>query len=899
MESKLYLIDGSAYIFRAFYGVRHGLTSPTGMPTNAVFGFKNMLLGLLKKYNPSHMVMVFDTPGPCFRNHLYPEYKANRSSPPDELKSQFDPIFELVEKLQIPIVTHQDFEADDVIATLAERFAPEMPVVVVTGDKDLAQLVTDQVTMYDSMKDHVYTEEGVKEKWGVLPEMMHEYLALVGDSADNIPGATGIGPKTALTLFEKFGDIKGIYQNLESLKGKQKENLANSKEAVDMSLALTVVQRDVPLDVDLDSFVRQSPDYPALKSFYEEMGFRSDGFFALGSAIEGNKEEKAAPADDWDYSRYQLVDSLEKLTLLVEALKPVERIALDFETTSLAAEQAKIVGISLAFAGGNPVYIPCAHQTEANQVEVPAALEALSPLFEDPNKQWVAQNVKYELMVLKNYQIEIKGTLHDSMIASYLLDVDAHRHNLDELSRLHLNHEMIHFEDLCGKGKSQIPFAQVPLDKALNYGAEDAEAALLIFAKLEKRLHDEGLWDLYQDMEMPLARCLAKVEHIGVKINTERLLEIRDSLQLSLVELEQRIYDLATHPFNINSPRQLGQVLFEELGIEEGKKKTKTGFSTDASVLERLAPSYEIAAQVLEYRGKTKLINTYLDPLPTLINPFDHRVHTQLSQTTAATGRLSSKNPNLQNIPIKGEDGKRIRSAFIPEEGNVMISADYSQVELRFLAHLSGDKALTEVFLSNQDIHRETAAAIFNITAEQVTGDQRRAAKAINFGIIYGMGAFRLAKEIKVSNREAKAFIEAYFERFSGIQSYMDETLEFAREKGYVETMFGRRRPIFEINSKNHLARTGAERAAINSRIQGSAADLIKRAMIHTQSAIEQGSLEAAMILQVHDELLFEVKAGSEQTEMPKIKELMESAASLQVPLLVEAGVGPDWGHAH
>jgi len=898
MEPKLYLIDGSAYIFRAFYGVRQNFTSPTGLPTNAVFGFKNMLLGLLKKYNPSHLVMVFDTAGPCFRNHLYPEYKANRSTPPEELKQQFAPIFELVEKLNIPVLTHDDFEADDVIATLAARFSEQMEVVVVTGDKDLAQLVNSRVTMYDPMKDKVYDSAGVVEKWGVAPEMMHEFLALVGDSADNIPGAMGIGPKTALTLFGKFGNIKGIYQNIESLKGKQKENLINSKEAVDMSLALTIVQRDVPVDAELDDMVRKTPNFGVLRGFYEKMGFRSDGFFELGAQIEGQNDSPPM-RDDWDYSRYELVDTLAKLTVLAAQLHPVPRIAIDFETTSLAAEQAQIVGISLAYEGGNPVYIPCAHESQEPQVPAIQALEALAPLLDDPAKEWVAQNVKYELMVLKNYQVEIKGQLHDSMIASYVLDVDQHRHNLDELAQLHLGHEMIHFEDLCGKGKSQIPFAQVSLAEALNYGAEDAEAALLIFNKLEKRLHDEGLWDLYLNMEIPLARCLALIEHQGVKIDTARLLEIREGLQKSLDGLENRIYELAEHEFNINSTQQLGEVLFNEMGIIEGRKKTKTGFSTDASVLETLAPKYEIAAQVLEYRTNTKLINTYLDPLPTLISPVDNRVHTQLSQTTAATGRLASRNPNLQNIPIKGEEGKKIRSAFVPEEGFVMVSADYSQVELRFLAHLSGDPVLTEVFLNNQDIHRETSAAIFDIAPELVTPDQRRAAKAINFGIIYGMGAFRLAKEIGVSNREAKAFIEAYFDRFKGIQTYMDETLEFAREKGYVETIFGRRRPIHEINSKNHLARTGAERVAINSRIQGSAADLIKRAMIHTQAAITSGELAATVILQVHDELLFEVKAGLESTEIPKIKQLMESAASLKVPLLVEAGVGPNWGQAH
>lgn len=909
MEQKLYLIDGSSYIFRAFYGVRPGLSSPGGLPTNAIFGFKNLLLSLLKTHRPSHLVMVFDTPGPCFRNRLYPDYKANRSPPPDDLKVQFEPIFELTRRLNIPILTHDDFEADDVIATLAKKFAPQIPVVVVSGDKDLAQLVGERVLMYDGMKDQLYTPKEVKEKWGVGPEMIVQYLALVGDASDNIPGAAGIGPKTALALFEKYGDIQGIYDHLGELKGKQKENLENSRANVDLSLQLTQVSYEVPLEIELDQMVRQTPEVEGLKDFYRQMGFRSDSFLEAAQsgaapAELGQKTAVPAPpppskASNWNYGRYRLVTTLEQLDLVIQELRACPRAALDFETTSLAAERAEVVGISLAWSGGDPVYLPCAHQTTEPQIPAQEALARLKPLFEDPNREWVVQNVKYELMVLQHYGLDLKGQLQDSMIASYVLDVDLHRHNLDDLSQLFLGHEMIHFEDLCGKGKTQIPFSQVPVAQALDYGAEDAEVALLVFGLLEPKLKESGLWELYLHLELPLARCLAKMEFEGVLIDLPTLAVIQAGLEQDLVVLEKRIYELAGHEFNLNSTQQLGVVLYEEMGIEEGKKKTKTGFSTDASVLEALAPTYEIASKLLEYRTKTKLINTYLSPLPELVSPKDGRVHTHFSQVTAATGRLSSKNPNLQNIPIKGEEGKRIRSAFVAPPEMVLVSADYSQIELRFLAHLCEDPALIQVFGGDRDIHTETAAAIFHLEPGQVSSDQRRAAKAINFGIIYGMGAFRLAKEIGVGNAEAKRFIDAYFARYPKIQAYMEETLTFAREKGYVETLFGRRRPIFEINSKNHLARTGAERAAINSRIQGSAADLIKRAMIDCQREIDRGELKAKMILQVHDELLFEVDRSLVENEVPKIKRLMESAAQLKVPLRVDAGWGLNWGLAH
>ena len=897
MTNKLFLVDGSSYIFRAYYGVRPGLTSPSGLPTNAVVGFKNMLLSLLTQFTPSHLVMVFDTPGPCFRNELFPDYKANRDAPPEDLGLQFEPIFRLCEALNLTILKENHYEADDLIGSLAVKFSKEIETVIVSGDKDLAQLVNDEVKMYDGMKEVLYDSAMVKEKWGVPPALMAQYLALVGDASDNIPGAHGIGPKTAVKLFDEFEDLAGIYQNLEKIKGKVKENLADSKANVDLSLKLTEVVLDLPIDLDLEQLRLRAPHYPELQAFYQEMGFRPDRFLEGADAVSVTAPTK----DDWDYGRYRLITDRTAFDQVLKELAQVERAAFDFETTGLDPLVAQVVGLSLAWLGGDPVYIPTAHQTDHPQLSTKEVLDALAPLFNDPKREWLAQNAKYELMILAAQGRRLEAKLGDSMIQSYLLDAGSHRHGLDELSRQHLGHEMIHFEDLCGKGKNQILFSQVPLDQALRYAAEDAEAALLLYEKFEPQLAEKGLKALYQKIEIPLLRCLAEMECQGVLVDKDRLKEIQTGIEQGLTQLEEAIYKEAGERFNLNSTQQLGEILFspEKMAIGGAKKKTKTGYSTDASVLEQLAPEHKIAKLLLEYRSKTKLINTYLEPLPLLINPQTGRIHTSYMQTVAATGRLASKNPNLQNIPIKGEEGRQIRSAFVAPPGKVLASADYSQIELRFLAHLSADPGLIEVFKAGGDVHLQTAAAIYQLPPDLVTSEQRRAAKAINFGIIYGMGAFRLSSEIGVSNKEAKAFIDAYFARYPGIKSYMDETLDFVRSKGYVETLFGRRRGFDEINSKNHLARASAERAAINSRIQGSAADLIKLAMIDLKTVIDQGLLKAKMILQVHDELVFELAEEDYAQAGPLIKKIMENAATLTVPLVADIGQGPNWGLAH
>ncbi|MBU2514605.1 DNA polymerase I [bacterium] len=894
MKKQILLIDGSSYIFRAFYGVSSGLKNKNGFPTNAIFGFKNMLMQLLKNEEPSHCVMIFDKAGPTFRNEIYSGYKANRDTAPDDLKLQFDPIYRFTGLLNLPIIQMEGYEADDVIGTLAKQLSGEIKVTIISGDKDLTQLVTDQVHMLDTMKNKIYTPDEVKTRFGVPPEKIPEYLALVGDSSDNIPGASGIGPKSAVKLFEKFGSIEGIYENIEQLKGKQKENLVNSKSNVELSLKLTHINCDLTINPLLDQYERKEPDLEGLKAFYEEMDFRQDDFFK-GFSSQIVQEESSV----LDYNSYELVTSNDRLKEICGKILELGEVTIDLETTSLHPIEARIVGIALAWKGGNPVYVPVGHNDAVSQLPIDKVLRELSPVFEKKEMTIIGQNIKYEIMVLANYDVEIKGKINDTMLESYLLDANLHRHNLNDLADRYLQHKMIKFEDVTGKGKKQILFSEVPVQTALRYAAEDADATLRVHEKMFPKLKTRNLQDLYENIELPLCRILGKMERHGVKINTRYLEELRDRLSNEQEVLRQSIYQQAGQEFNLNSPQQLSKVLFEDLGITVGMKKTKTGFSTDASVLERIAKYEPIGKDLLDYRTKTKLINTYLDVLPLLINAKTGRIHTSYNQAVAATGRLASNNPNLQNIPIKDEDGRKIRKAFIPEEGCLLASADYSQVELRFLAHLSEDERLINVFQKGGDIHTETAAAIYDISAEEVSPDHRRAAKAINFGIIYGMGAYRLSQEIGVSQKQAAAFIDSYFSKYPGIKRYMEETVSFCRENLFVETMFQRRRLIPDINSKNRLAQSGAERVAINSRIQGSAADLIKIAMVNIQSKLEARYPKAKMIMQVHDELVFEVPEEDQSGFVEFIKEIMENSINLKVPLLVDAGIGKNWQEAH
>jgi DNA polymerase I len=899
MKNQLLIIDGSSYVFRAFYGVRANLTNRQGLPTNAVFGFKNMMLQLLRQEDPSHCVMVFDKPGRSFRHDIYPEYKANRLAAPEPLKVQFEAIYRFNEYLNIPLVWQDGVEADDVIGSLVRKLADQIQVVIVSGDKDLTQLVTAEVTMLDTMNHKWYTPDTVREKFGVPPEQIPEYLAIIGDSSDNIPGATGIGPKTAVKLFQQFGSLDAILTNIDRLKGKQKENLASSRENIELSLKLTRIRCDLELTAELTDFRRQPPDIIRLTEFYQEMNFRPDELVQNMNDHQPTTPITNIGPKTLDYSRYELVTEIERLRILRDIMLQQTEVAIDLETTALKAISAEIVGLSFAWENGDPFYIPVAHQEATQQIPITTVLELCQPVFDRPDLRIIGQNIKYDLMVLANYGVTVRGRIHDTMIQSYLLDANAHRHNLDELAERHLGHRMIRYEEVTGKGKQQIPFAAVPLTQALHYAAEDVDATLQIHRKLRPLLEKEGLTALYHEIEIPLCRTLAKMETHGVKLDVDYLRELCEGLRTDLQSLQVRIYEQAGETFNINSPQQLASVLFDKLGIQTGRKKTKTGYSTEAAVLEQIARSEPIAADILAFRSKTKLINTYLEVLPTLIHPKTGRVHTSYSQTVAATGRLSSSNPNLQNIPIRGEDGSKIRRAFIAEPGFVIVSADYSQIELRFLAHLSSDACLIEVFRRDGDIHTETAAAIYGLTADTVTNSQRQAAKAINFGIIYGMGAYRLSQELRISHQEAQAFIDAYFERYPKIRDYMDNTIAFCRENGYVETLFKRKRLIPDIRSENHSFRTGAERMAINSRIQGSAADLIKIAMVNIQEKIDHRFPETKMIMQVHDELVFEIPETEPEPVSEMIRTAMEEAATLSVPLKVNISAGTNWQEAH
>ncbi|MCP4296732.1 MAG: DNA polymerase I, partial [Proteobacteria bacterium] len=649
----------------------------------------------------------------------------------------------------------------------------------------------------------------------------------------------------------------------------------------------------------LEDFERQVPHLEKLKEFYGEMSFRPDEFLTTHPDSSDEPETEEPVNSVADYDRYELITTLERLKELQAVFQRQKELVMDLETTSLKAVEAEIVGISFAWEKGNPVYIPVAHEVMDTQLSCDQVLDLLKPVFENPKIRIIGQNIKYEMMVLQNYGITLSGDIHDTMLQSYLLYAASHRHNLDELADRFLKHKMIKYEDVTGKGKNQISFSQVTLDQALRYAAEDSDITFQLHKLLLPRLKDANLLALYEEIELPLCRTLAKIEANGVKINSDYLKELSQQLQVEIKVLEQEIYRESGETFNINSPKQLGNILFEKMGITIGKKKTKTGFSTNVQVLEKIARHELIGEHLMAYRTKTKLVNTYLDVLPTLVSKKTNRIHTSYHQAIAATGRLSSKDPNLQNIPIRGADGKKIRAAFIADSGKVLVAADYSQIELRFLAHLSQDPSLISIFKAGGDIHRETAAAVYGISPGEVIEDQRSAAKAINFGIIYGMGAFRLSQEIGISNREAKQFIDAYFEKYPGIRTYMDDTVNFCKENGYVETMFQRKREIPEINSRNRMAQTGSERVAINSRIQGSAADLIKMSMIEIQDQLDNNRLDCKMILQVHDELVFEVLEKDVEESVSMIKNRMENAASLDVPLVVDVGIGKNWKEAH
>ncbi|MBN2887259.1 MAG: DNA polymerase I [Chromatiaceae bacterium] len=903
----LLLVDASSYLFRAYHALPK-LTNSSGEPTGAVTGVIAMLRRLIDSQRPDYVGVVFDAPGKTFRHERYADYKAHRPPMPEELRAQIEPLHAVIRALGLPLLAVAGVEADDVIGTLAESARRAgIRTLIATGDKDMAQLVDAQVHLIDTMTDTLLDAEGVKAKYGVPPERIVDYLSLMGDSSDNIPGVPKCGPKTAVKWLGDYGSLDALIAQAESVKGKIGESLRASLEQIPLARELTTIRRDVPLDLTPTDLRPASPDLPTLRAWYQRFEARkllaglenAHGEDTHGAADDRIETPPAAPAA----LDYEVILDAAALDAWSERLNSAELIALDTETTSLDYMQAELVGISFALEPGRAAYVPLAHSYPGapEQLDRTWVLERLRPLLEDPARLKVGQNLKYDMSVLARHGIALGGIAHDTLLESYVLDSTANRHDLDTLAKRHLDHDTIRFADIAGKGAKQLGFAEIPLEQAAPYAAEDAEVCLRLHRTLWPQLKAEpALAALYRDIEMPLLGVLSRIERRGVRIDCAALAVQSQQLAERILELEREAQDIAGHPFNLGSPKQIGAILFEEQGLPVVAKTPKGAPSTSEEVLEQLASAgHALPRVILEHRGLSKLRSTYTDKLPRLVDPVSGRVHTSYHQAVTATGRLSSSDPNLQNIPIRTEEGRRIRRAFIAEPGYRLLAADYSQIELRIMAHLSGDARLLEAFASGQDIHRATAAEIHGIAPEAVSSEQRRAAKAINFGLIYGMSPFGLARQLGIERGMAQAWVERYFERYPGVRAFMERTREQARAERAVHTLFGRRLRIEGIEHRNPNQRAAAERAAINAPMQGSAADIIKRAMIAVDDWIETQGAPVRMIMQVHDELVFEVADAALEEARARIRALMEGAAELAVPLVVAIGEGTNWEEAH
>jgi DNA polymerase-1 len=889
-EKTIYLIDGTAYIHRAYHAIR-GLSNSKGLPTNAAFGFTRMLLKLIEDHNPRYAGMFFDARGPTFRHKMFTDYKANRPPMPDDMAVQIPYIKDITAAFQFPIIEMEGFEADDLIGTFT-RIAEKngYSVVMVTGDKDFIQLVTDQAIIWDPMKDETIDAGSVKKSYGVGPHQMIDVMGLSGDASDNVPGVPGIGQKTALGLIQNYQSMAKLYEAVDSItKKKQRENLINYRDQAFLSRDLVTIDTEVPVSDDLSIFEIGPPDNGLLSALFKTLEFRQ-----LQQAVSGKT--------DLSNKDYRVVLERDELTKLIARLKKADIIALDTETTSQNPMEARLVGLSFALQANQAFYIPCAHDYIGAPQQLPLAevLNLLRPVLEDPAIKKVGQNIKYDWIVLSRHGIALEGVVFDTMVASYLLNPSKRAHNLDQIALDFLGHKTIPFQEVAGKGKNALSFNQVLLEKAVPYACEDADITLMAKEELMPRLEEIGLNDLMESVEMPLVPVLMRMEMRGTCVDIDRLHELSKSFEQQLEALEASIYGLAGEEFNINSSQQLGNILFNKLKLPVLKKtKKKTGYSTDVDVLTRLAEEHEIPALILKYRTLTKLKSTYADALIELVNPETGRIHTSYNQTVTATGRLSSSDPNLQNIPIRSDEGMEIRRAFIPRKGWKLVSVDYSQVELRILAHYSDDQILIEAFQKNEDIHTRTATEVFQIPPSSMTTDLRRQAKAINFGIIYGMSAFGLSKQLGISQKMAKTYIDNYFARYKGVKRFIDQTLAEANQTKMASTLLGRIRLLPDISSSNHNVRQAAERTAVNTPIQGSAADLIKLAMIRVDQAIRDRKLETAMLLSVHDELVFEVPPHELDTVTPLVKDIMEGIWKLKVPLMVNVAVGANWTEAH
>ncbi len=915
-SNPLILVDGSSYLYRAFFASQQAdLRTSTGLPSGAVRVMANMMRSLRKQYPDCHVAVVFDAKGKTFRDDIYPEYKANRPSMPEDLRSQVAPIHQMIKAMGFPFLMIDGVEADDVIGTLARQATEkQLPVLISTGDKDMAQLVSDHVTLIDTMKDLKTDREGVIEKFGVPPELIIDYLALMGDKVDNIPGMTGVGEKTALALLQGIGSIDEIAANLDKVaalgfRGSKAfaDKFREQEEQVRLSYTLATIKTDVVLEQDLEQLLLKPVDKESLLAVYREYELRnlikeldSGGEGSVGSEEASSEAAVPVVAIETDYRC--ILDEAEFDDWLAQ-LKAAPLFAFDTETTSLDYMEARIVGVSFAVEPGKAAYVPFGHDYLGAPVQLTEAvvLGKLKPLLEDPTRLKVGQNLKYDRNVLLNHDIDLQGIAYDTMLESYVLNSTASRHDMDSLAKRYLGVETTSFEDIAGKGVKQLTFNQIELEQAAPYAAEDADITLRLHQTLWSQLEAvPGLSQVFSEIELPLLPVLARMELLGTTIDPKLLHQQSQEIELRLAELERQAHDLAGQEFNLSSPKQLGEILFTKLGLPIIKKTPKGAPSTAEEVLAELAETYELPRLLMEHRGLAKLKSTYTDKLPLMIKPQTGRVHTSYHQAVAATGRLSSSDPNLQNIPVRNEQGRRIRQAFIPSAGYKLVAADYSQIELRIMAHLSGDKGLLTAFAEGKDIHKATAAEVFGVALDAVTTDMRRSAKAINFGLIYGMSAFGLAKQLGIGRAEAQKYMDLYFERYPGVLEYMERTRQQAEAQGYVETLFGRRLYLPDIKSRNAGLRKGAERAAINAPMQGTAADIIKRAMINVDSwirGIEDESIR--MLMQVHDELVFEIRAERLEEYTAIIKEKMSAAADLHVPLLVEAGSGDNWDQAH
>jgi DNA polymerase-1 len=907
---KLVLVDGSGYLYRAFHALPP-LVSSKGEPTGALLGVVNMLTKTLKDEQPDYIAVVFDAPGKTFRDELFEQYKAHRPPMPDELRSQIQPLLDTVQAMGLPLLRIVGVEADDVIGTLATRGAAQgLRVIISTGDKDMAQLVNDQITLLNTMSNSTLDRNGVKAKFDVFPEQIIDYLALVGDSSDNIPGVPKVGPKTAAKWLNDFGTADVLIQNAESITGKVGESLRASLNELELSKKLATIECNVQLELQPTDLKRGEQDHAKLRELYSRLELKSllrqlDGDSPPpqpSPASQGREQEVAASLPPKVDRHYDCVLTQDAFNAWLKKLSSAELIAFDTETTSLEYMQAEIVGVSFAINAGEAAYIPLAHRYAGapDQLNRDGVLNALKPLLQNERLAKVGHHLKYDAHVLLNYGIALAGMKYDSMLESYVLNSTVTRHDMDSVAKRYLGVDTIHYEDVAGKGAKQIGFEQVEIQRAAEYSAEDADVTLQLHHALWPQLEAiPSLKKVYEDIEQPLVPVLLRMEHTGVLIDVELMRKQSSELAKRMEEVKAECHRIAEQPFNVDSPKQLQEILFGKLGIP-ALRKTPTGQpSTAEDVLEELAEEHELPKLIMEYRGLTKLKSTYTDKLPLQVNARTGRIHTSYHQAVAATGRLSSQDPNLQNIPIRSSEGRRIRQAFIAPKGYKLLAADYSQIELRIMAHLSGDESFLTAFANDRDIHQATASEVLGVPLDQVTSEQRRSAKAINFGLIYGMSAFGLAKQLGVGRNEAQKYVDLYFERYPGVKRYMDETREQARSQGYVETVFGRRLYLQDINARNAALRQYAERSAINAPMQGTAADIIKRAMIDVHGWLEQSKVDARLIMQVHDELVLEVREALLDDVTSELRKRMERAAELRVPLKVDVGVGANWDEAH